>query len=180
MTTTTSDAPSRSSDAGSILRLVTPDEKSRMRHAPGQLIDHYEILGGLGEGAYAETYKARDTRTGRVVMLKSPNPQMFGDPQIYQRFERETKIAERLDDTGVQRSLGMFSADTASPTSSWSSSRARTCGCACSESQGPDARRRRARLGAAARARASRTCTRTASLTATSSRRTSSSRPTTR
>jgi serine/threonine protein kinase len=82
-----------------------------MRHAPGQLIDHYEIVCGLGEGAYAEAYKARDTKTGRFVMLKSPNPQLFGDPAIFQRFERENKIAEKLDSTGVQRSLGMFSAN---------------------------------------------------------------------
>jgi serine/threonine-protein kinase len=82
-----------------------------MRHAPGQLIDHYEIVTGLGEGAYAEAYKAVDTQTGRVVMLKSPNPQLFGDPAIYQRFERENQIAEKLDSSGVQRSLGMFSAD---------------------------------------------------------------------
>ena len=82
-----------------------------MRHAPGQLIDHYEIICGLGEGAYAEAYKARDTTTDRLVMLKSPNPQLFGDPAIYQRFERENKIAEKLDSSGVQRSLGMFSAN---------------------------------------------------------------------
>jgi eukaryotic-like serine/threonine-protein kinase len=82
-----------------------------MRHAPGQLIDHYEILQGLGEGAFAEAYKARDVNTGRLVMLKSPNPQLFGDPAIYQRFERENRIAEKLDSSGVQRSLGMFAAD---------------------------------------------------------------------
>ena len=80
-----------------------------MRHAPGQLIDHYEIICGLGEGAYAEAYKARDTTTGRFVMLKSPNPQLLGDPAIFQRFERENKIAEKLDSQGVQKSLGLFS-----------------------------------------------------------------------
>ena len=112
MTPATTDAPSRIPDARSILQLVTPpDGKSTMRHAPGQLIDHYEILDGLGEGAYAEAYKARDTRSGRFVMLKSPNPQLLGDPAIYQRFERENKIAQKLDSSGVQRSLGMFSAD---------------------------------------------------------------------
>ncbi|HEY3316995.1 MAG TPA: serine/threonine-protein kinase [Coriobacteriia bacterium] len=76
-----------------------------MRYRPGQTIDHYEIVEELGEGAYAETYKARDTNTGRVVMLKSPNPLMFGDPQVYQRFKRETEIAQRLDDANIQRSL---------------------------------------------------------------------------
>lgn len=78
-----------------------------MRYKPGQTIDHYEIVEELGEGAYAETYKACDKQTGRVVMLKSPNPLMFADPQVYQRFRRETEIAQRLDDPGVQRSLDL-------------------------------------------------------------------------
>jgi eukaryotic-like serine/threonine-protein kinase len=79
--------------------------ESMMRYRPGDTIDHYEIVEELGEGAYAETYKACDTRSGRIVMLKSPNPLMFADPHIYQRFERESEIARRLDDPGVQRSL---------------------------------------------------------------------------
>ncbi len=76
-----------------------------MRYRPGQTIDHYEIVEGLGEGAYAETYKARDIRTGRIVMVKSPEPLMFADPHVYQRFRRESEIAKRLDHPGVQRSL---------------------------------------------------------------------------
>jgi serine/threonine-protein kinase len=78
-----------------------------MRYSPGQTIDHYEIVSELGEGAYAEAYKARDTRSGRMVMLKCPNPLLFGDPQIYQRFQRESEIARRLDAPGVQRSLDL-------------------------------------------------------------------------
>ncbi len=56
-----------------------------MRHQPGELIDHYEILGSLGEGAYAETYKARDTASGDTVVLKMPNPNLFADPGLFQR-----------------------------------------------------------------------------------------------
>jgi serine/threonine protein kinase len=105
-------ALSHPSQPAPILRSVPRETgKGGMRHAPGQLIDHYEIICGLGEGAYAEAYKARDTKSGRTVMLKSPNPQLFGDPAIFQRFERENKIAEKLDGSGVQRSLGMFSAN---------------------------------------------------------------------
>jgi eukaryotic-like serine/threonine-protein kinase len=81
--------------------------ESIVRYSAGQTIDHYEIVAELGEGAYAEAYKARDTRTGRTVMLKIPNPLLFGDLQIYQRFQRETEIARRLDDPGVQRSLDL-------------------------------------------------------------------------
>jgi serine/threonine protein kinase len=76
-----------------------------MRHQAGQIIDHYEVLEPLGEGAYAEVYKARDTGTGRVVVLKSPDPLLFSDPQVYQRFTRESSIAQRLDHPGLQRAL---------------------------------------------------------------------------
>lgn len=78
-----------------------------MRHECGELIDHYEIVGELGEGAYAETYKARDMADGSLVVLKFPDPNTFADAQIYQRFQRETKIAGGLDFAGVQRSYGV-------------------------------------------------------------------------
>lgn len=82
-----------------------------MRYAPGDAVDHYEIIEPLGMGAYAEAYKARDVDSGLVVMLKMPNPQMFADPHIFQRFQREALIAERLDDAGVQRSLDFHQDD---------------------------------------------------------------------
>jgi serine/threonine-protein kinase len=76
-----------------------------MRHQAGQVIDHYEVLEPLGEGAYAEAYKARDTLTGRIVVLKSPDPLLFSDPQVYSRFTRESKIAQLLDHPGLQHAL---------------------------------------------------------------------------
>jgi serine/threonine protein kinase len=76
-----------------------------MRHQRGDRIDHYQVLDVLGEGAYAEVYKARDTDSGTTVVLKSPNPQLFADPALFSRYRRETDIARRLDHPGVQRSL---------------------------------------------------------------------------
>ena len=76
-----------------------------MRLSPGTLVDRYEILEELGEGAYAETYKARDTRDGRVVVLKAFNPNLFADPHTFQRFRREAQIVTRLDHPNVVRSL---------------------------------------------------------------------------
>jgi serine/threonine-protein kinase len=76
-----------------------------MRHKPGDMIDEYEVLEPLGEGAYAEVYKARNSSEGRTVVLKSPNPQLFADPALFQRYQREIEIARRLDHPGVQRSL---------------------------------------------------------------------------
>ena len=75
------------------------------RHAAGDRIDHFEIEELLGQGAYAETYRAKDTETGTVVVLKSPNPLLFADPGLHQRYQRETAIARHLDHPGVQRSL---------------------------------------------------------------------------
>src|SRR5437870_5412876 len=41
-----------------------------MRLKAGDRVDRFEILEPLGEGAYAETYKARDTKSGALVHLK--------------------------------------------------------------------------------------------------------------
>ena len=76
-----------------------------MRYQPGQTVDHYEILEPLGEGAYGEAYKARDVDTGALVLFKSPDPHLFGDPAVFQRFQRETDVTASLDHPGVQRSL---------------------------------------------------------------------------
>jgi serine/threonine protein kinase len=78
-----------------------------MRLSPGQQVDRYEIVEALGEGAYAETYRARDTSTGATVVLKCPNPTLFADPALFQRYRRETEVAKRLDHPGVQRSLDL-------------------------------------------------------------------------
>ncbi len=78
-----------------------------MRHQPGSRVDRFEIVEELGEGAYAETYKALDTDSGRVVVLKSPNPMLFADPAIFGRFRRESEIARSLDHPNVQRSFDL-------------------------------------------------------------------------
>jgi serine/threonine protein kinase len=82
-----------------------------VRYQPGEMIDHYEIIEGLGEGAYAEAYKARETASGRTVMIKSPNPLMFADVSVYQRFMRESEIARKLDHPGLQHALDLHDAD---------------------------------------------------------------------
>jgi serine/threonine-protein kinase len=68
-----------------------------VRYEKGDHIDGYEILEGLGAGAYAETYKARVSASGELVVLKIPNPSLLADPGIFQRFRREREIAERLE-----------------------------------------------------------------------------------
>jgi serine/threonine-protein kinase len=76
-----------------------------VRLTPGSRVDRYEIVEELGEGAYAETYLARDTVNGNLVVLKSPNPTLFADPSLFQRYRRESEIARSMDHPGVQRAL---------------------------------------------------------------------------
>src|SRR5450432_1533370 len=76
-----------------------------MRYPPGSRIDRYEVIEELGEGAYAESYKARDTKNGTTVVLKCLNPNLFADPHNFQRFRREAEVVSRLDHPNVLRSL---------------------------------------------------------------------------
>src|SRR2546425_2378819 len=78
-----------------------------MRLKAGDRLDRFEIVEPLGEGAYAETYKARDTQSGDLVLIKSPNPLLFADPAIHQRFLRESELARHLTHPGVQRSVDL-------------------------------------------------------------------------
>ena len=75
------------------------------RFAPGQQLDRYRIEELLGAGAYAETYRATDTSTGDTVVLKCPDPNLFADPAIFNRYQREAEVAKRLDHPGVQRAV---------------------------------------------------------------------------
>jgi len=76
-----------------------------MRHSTGELVDRFEIVDVLGQGAYAETYLARDTASGQLVVLKCPDPNLFSDPAIFQRYAREAEIARSIDHPGVQRAI---------------------------------------------------------------------------
>ena len=75
------------------------------RHQPGEEIDHYRVVELLGAGGYAEVYRAVDLRNGRAVVLKCPNPQLFADPGLFQRYRREADVAGRLNHPGIQRRL---------------------------------------------------------------------------
>ncbi len=76
------------------------------RFQPDQVVDQYRIIELLGAGAYAESYKAFDTSTGATVVLKMPDPGLFGDPSLFNRYRREAEVANRLDHPGVQRGIG--------------------------------------------------------------------------
>jgi len=76
-----------------------------MTYAPGDIVDHFEIIAPLGEGAYAQIYKVLDRDTGGCAVLKAPRSQLLADPAIFARFQREARIARMLDHPGLVRSL---------------------------------------------------------------------------
>jgi serine/threonine-protein kinase len=75
------------------------------RYTPGDVLDHYKIEELLGSGAYAESYKATDTRDGGTVVLKVPDPNLFADPSAFSRYRREAEVARRLDHPSVQGAI---------------------------------------------------------------------------
>jgi len=51
----------------------------------------------------ASIYRAVDTRDGRVVALKIPHPDLEADPILFDRFQREAAIGEKLNHPRVMR-----------------------------------------------------------------------------
>ena len=51
----------------------------------------------------ASIFRATDTRNNQVVALKIPHPDMEADPILFDRFQREAGIGERLSHPGVMR-----------------------------------------------------------------------------
>lgn len=73
---------------------------------PGQQLDFYRIDAQVARSGMATIYRASDTRDGRTVALKVPHPDMEADPVLYDRFQRETSIGERLHHPQVMRVYG--------------------------------------------------------------------------
>ena len=69
----------------------------------GAQIDSYVIEAPIARSGMASIYRARDGRDGRVVALKVPHPDMESDPILFDRFQREAAIGEKLVHPGVMR-----------------------------------------------------------------------------
>lgn len=73
---------------------------------PATQIDFYRIDEQVARSGMATIYKATDLRDGRLVALKVPHPDMEADPVLFDRFQRETSIGERLHHPGVMHVYG--------------------------------------------------------------------------
>lgn len=68
---------------------------------PGERFGPYDIVGPLGSGGMGIVYRARDTRLGREVALKTLPPSSLADPARLQRFEQEARAASALNHPNV-------------------------------------------------------------------------------
>jgi len=66
-----------------------------MRLAPGDRLDHFEILSAIGRGGMGDVYQARDTRLNRVVAIK------VSDASFSERFDREARAIAALNHPNI-------------------------------------------------------------------------------
>ena len=62
---------------------------------PGTQVGPYQIVSRLGEGGMGEVFKARDTRLGREVAIKTAHEEFSG------RFQREARAISALNHPNI-------------------------------------------------------------------------------
>jgi serine/threonine protein kinase len=84
------------------LEIAAPKIRSAALHS-GDQIDHYLIDSVAARSGMASIFRATDLRSGQLVAIKVPHPEIENDPTFYARFERETSIGSDLDHPGVMK-----------------------------------------------------------------------------
>jgi len=69
--------------------------------SPGTRFGDYEILQQLGAGGMGEVYRARDTRLGREVAIKTLSVERLDRPEALARFEKEARSASALNHPNI-------------------------------------------------------------------------------
>src|SRR4051812_19126012 len=72
-----------------------------MQLSPGTRLGPYEILAPIGAGGMGEVYRARDTRLGRSVAIKTLSSEFAADTKLKIRFEREAKTISALNHPNI-------------------------------------------------------------------------------
>jgi eukaryotic-like serine/threonine-protein kinase len=73
----------------------------------GKSLGHYEILSRLGRGGMGEVWRARDTRLGREVAIKTLPPEFARDTDRLARFEREARLLASLNHPNIASIYGL-------------------------------------------------------------------------
>jgi serine/threonine-protein kinase len=72
----------------------------------GSKIDFYRIEEPVARSGMASIFRATDMRDNHQVALKIPHPDMEADPILFDRFQREAGIGEKLNHPNVMRVFG--------------------------------------------------------------------------
>jgi serine/threonine protein kinase len=64
-------------------------------------IAHYNLLERMGEGAFSEIYRARDTKVGRTVALRLIRDEAFNDIETRAAFLRDARAGAKLSHPNV-------------------------------------------------------------------------------
>ena len=71
----------------------------------GEIFEHFRIEALVTRTAMTTIYRATDQRTGQLVAIKIPHPELECDPVFYSRFQREVAIGKKLRHPGVVQTL---------------------------------------------------------------------------
>ncbi len=85
-------------------KLITEYQSSLLGrgHTEGHFLGQYRILDRIGRGRMAGVYRASDA-SGSQVAIKVLPPSKAKDPVLLARFQREARLAERLEHPNVVR-----------------------------------------------------------------------------
>ncbi len=78
---------------------------------PGTRFGHYEVLALIGTGGMGEVYRARDTKLGRDVAIKTVTETFIADPERLARFEREARLLASLSHPHIGAIYGVEEVD---------------------------------------------------------------------
>jgi serine/threonine-protein kinase len=72
---------------------------------PGDRFEHYRIEALAARTSMTIIYRATDLRTGRIMAIKIPHPELECDPVFYSRFQREAFIGRKLHHPNVVETM---------------------------------------------------------------------------
>ena len=73
----------------------------------GNKLAHYEIVSAIGKGGMGEVWRARDTKLGREVAIKTLPEEFAKDADRLARFEREAKLLASLNHPNIAAIYGL-------------------------------------------------------------------------
>lgn len=77
----------------------------------GTHLAHYEILSAVGAGGMGEVYRARDSKLGREVAIKTLPEELAGDKERLARFDREARLLASLNHPKIATLHGLEEAN---------------------------------------------------------------------